>query len=504
MRSGNRKVCESRTSPEAHHSVFTKTFTRYLPAAQIIWTAGLLIWWLAHVMSAPFDPDYASGEIYDHILHWLNHEQLYAPLSSGAPFRVLVYPPGFLALVRGIATLGGDALLWGRLLHLCSVIAAVVIIFNWLRREGVTQLHAGALVAFLLAGNYPTIYFVGQLHIQWPAILFTLLAADLLSRPAIDRSRGMWLAIAAGAAAALACFMKHSQVVPGFVFVLFLLASDRRRLLPFLLGGFLIAMPGVVILQIVFGNELWRQVVTYSVGWYSWEQLGDGLQNVAVWTAAAIAGIMLALRSTEPAKLNADVRFWYFAGASVWIFSSARSGAGPQYFTEWCCATVIWIGPAISAFLSRTNLQGRTVRALALAIAAQVLIADAITLVRLCGDVSFIRNTEAALEQVCASMPSGEKLVPIEYVGIARACGRQALLQPFIMTMLSRTGMWDDSVISREFGEGKYEVILLPFLSEGEEINHDRWSDNMLAGIARGYQVETRLGDWTVMRPKKQ
>src|SRR5262245_55800768 len=72
---------------------------------QKFWTLGLLGLWMALLFFSPVDPNYTSGELLDHAYAWKETGLLYPSLQS-APYRVLNYPPLYLAATRWISHLG--------------------------------------------------------------------------------------------------------------------------------------------------------------------------------------------------------------------------------------------------------------------------------------------------------------------------------------------------------------------------------------------------------------
>jgi hypothetical protein len=215
---------------------------------------------------------------------------------------------------------------------------------------------------------------------------------------------------------------------------------------------------------------------------------------VAPWTLPFIFGLATAAR--DPAGRR-DVRFWYFAGSSLWLLSAARSGAGPQYFIEWSIATLLWIGPSLQGLLRTPRWRGP----IAAALAAQLVLADTITAERLLVRGVRLHHTELALPALCSAMPAGAP-TPIESAAVARACDRTTALYPFIMTNLAERGLWDERPFVLDITQGAFAVIVLPFDFAGEKARPSlRWTPAMLAAVREHYWLAEQHESWRVFRP---
>src|SRR5262249_56398718 len=76
-----------------------------LSAGQLAWGVLLVATWLSIVWPSRIDPDYASGEILDNTIAWVESGRLYGPIDT-MPYRVFNYPPLFPVVVRILMAAG--------------------------------------------------------------------------------------------------------------------------------------------------------------------------------------------------------------------------------------------------------------------------------------------------------------------------------------------------------------------------------------------------------------
>jgi hypothetical protein len=461
-----------------------------LSAGQLAWGVLLVATWLSLLWPSRMDPDYASGEILDSTIAWTESGRLYGPIDT-MPYRVFNYPPAFPAAVRVLMAAGIAPLLAGRLLTLASIALVLLFVYRWLRVVGCDR-PVATLVVSLFATSFPLVFFVGQFHLQWAAVGASLLGCYLLRAP-ISTAR----AAAAGTALAFACFFKQTQVVSLAVIGAWLVVYHRRALLAYATASTAVVALGAAVVFSTFGREAWLHLVPYTVGTFSFEHLVLSLwKHAAVWTVPFLFALWAAAR--DPAGRR-DVRFWYFAGSSLWLLSAARSGAGPQYYIEWSLATMLWIGPSLQALLRTAPRRGWV----AAALAAQFVLSDAVAATKLLHQAGRLRQTEGALPALCAALPT-DAPVPIESAAIARACGRQPALHPFIMTDLAHRGLWDEHPFVRDLEQGAFPVVVLPFDFSDEKFRRsDRWTPAMLQAVRQHYRVAEQYGVWRVFRPSR-
>lgn len=453
--------------------------------SQSLWFVAALLVWSGLLLTLSLDPDYTAGELLDHLQGWRETGVLYPALGAMPPLRVLNYPPLVLLMARAVTWLGAPALLAGRLVNALGLLCLLSAVAWWAQARGA---RGAALVGTvgLLGASFPLLYGSGQFHIELWAAAGTVWGFGLLDRTA------SWRGVALGALAlALACFAKQTQVVPS-VLALAWTWMHRRRVAPVATAVFVVAVfAGAAGMASIHGVEAWRHLVTYTVGTYSATNLGvQMLSHLAPWF------ILLAFvaRHAWPGAERPwrDAALWYWSGALVWSLSSARVGSSYAYFLDVHLATVMCAGPRI---FGEPGTGSRLWSAL---MAMQIVGADIGAGTTLAVNLSRVERTERELPALCLRL-HGERQVLAEEAGVMRACGRPALIHPFIMASLATQGRWDPTPFERALRAGDYPFVLLPFNPRDPVagIHTERWTEHELAAFRSARVVEAApTGRW--------
>ncbi len=440
--------------------------------------------WAVFLFSMPFDPDYTSGELWDHVMSWMESGQLY-PLIGEAPYRVMNYPPLFPWLVRGLMELGLSPLLAGRIINLAGFVLAIGVLYQWSRRVGTSQWGSFVIVS-MTAASMPLLYSSGQFHIELLATAFSLLGLYHISQA--DRAHRI---IIGGGLVVLAVFVKQTQVI-GLIIALVWIWQYRRRFLPqAMLSVVLCGLLGIVVLTGLFGTAVWHHLVTYTVGTYSSWQLGKQLLfHLGPWLIFFLLGL---LAGWNERGLRSDLRWWYFIGTSLWLLASARNGSGHQYFVEWSLATLIWVGPWLMRETAKTWVT--------ILLGVQLITGDLAVAGLIRHHVHDLDATRVVLPSICQGIAGAQELIPSESAGIVRACGQRPALHPFIMTSLARRQLWDQRPFLDSLEQALYPRLLLPFdpALGPEGVNAERWTDEMIAVMRKSYRVSGQYHGWYVM-----
>ena len=453
--------------------------------SQAGWFTLLVLVWSGLLFSLSIDPDYTAGELLDHFQAWRESGILYPPLGSEPPLRVLNYPPLVFLLARVMTDLGAPALLAGRLVNALGLLAVVAGVTWWTRARG-TRGAALAGTVGLMGASFPVLYGAGQFHVELWAAAGTVWGFGLLDRAASWRGAAL-----GGLALALGCFAKQTQVVPSLL-ALGWIWVHRRRFAPAATATFsALGAFGASAITVAWGVEAWRHMVSYTVGVYSLSNLGQQtLSHLAPWAILiAFTGYTAWSRGR---RARSDLAFWYWGGALVWSLSAARIGSGYPYFLDLHIATVILMGPRIFATqFVRSRLWGWL-------LAIQIVGADIGVAGALAANVTRLRRTEAELPALCARL-NGEPRIITEEAGLARACGRPALIHPFITTSLATQGLWNAAPFEQSLGDGGYPIVVLPFDPRGqvEGAHAQRWTKGEMAVFRNAPVVESMpTGRW--------
>lgn len=469
--------------------------------AQVIWLLLVAGMWTGGMFALPTDADYTSGELLDHLLSWMHGAPLYKSLSSGPPYRVLNYPPLFLALVRGAASAGLRPLVAARAIDTIALVGALVVVYLWLRDRGVRRELAWGTAA-LAGGSFPLLYLTGQFHLEGVAVCATVAGFSLVRR------RSATAEITAGVLLALACLTKQSQVVLSLValsWVLFARGGSRAGAWRVVAAYVATGAAGCAAITALFGAEAWRQMLTYTVGTFSLAELGKQLAFHALpWALLFAIALAFATRTTERRR---DAATWYLVGSSIWLLSSARNGASFQYFLDWQLAVMLSVGPALETWIAQpaSAIAPNRRRVIGALFGAQVVIADIVVAGVLAYDLHTAERTAQSLATVCPAIPAAPALTVSESPGLVRACGGQPALHPFIMTTLAGRDLWNETPMVTALRARRFGAVVLPFdpVSSGPAgVHAERWTPAMLAAIRTSYRG-TVLAGWWVASPSR-
>ena len=445
-------------------------------------------------MMLPIDPDYTAGELLDHLVSWRSSGVLYGD-PTVAPYHVLNYPPTFLALARGVTALGAPPLVAGRLLGSAGILCALLVLWMWLRDEGLEAWSALAITA-LVATSFPFVYSTGQFHLEGFASAATVAGFWLARRP------GRRTPILAGILLAAACLIKQPQVVLSLVALAWVWKYRVRDRWLVLSGYVATGAVGTMLITAMFGREAWRQMITDTVGTFSLSQFGLQLTSHALpWAIFAVFAFRAAFRD---AGRRRDIRCWYLVGSTLWIFSAARVGAAYPYFLDWQLAVMLWVGAALQDWTANdTATPRRFARVATVALAAQIVVADLAVAAILGYDVRAARQTTDLLPSLCPLVPAAPALTPSESPGLIRACGGRPALDPFIIADMTRRRLWDETPFVRDLDAGRYPVVIIPFdpRDGAHGVQSERWTNGVVDALSRSYATTSRIGGWRVLTP---
>jgi hypothetical protein len=154
-------------------------------------------------------------------------------------------------------------------------------------------------------------------------------------------------------------------------------------------------------------------------------------------------------------------------------------GAGQFHIELWAEAGTVW------GFALLACGRGRTMAALAGAALAAA---------------CFAKQSQVVLALVALGWAwSRRREVLAEEPGLVRACGHEAVIDPFLTASLARRGVWDPGPFERSIGTPPLDLAVLPFdprLAVGGA-HAQRWTPGALAAFRRERRVAHPIpGEW--------
>lgn len=482
----------------------------------------------------PYQLDAEEGFVYKQALDLNEGRSIYSPIDE-EPYLVGNYPPLYPALTALALKTGVQGLAAGRWVVLvASALIAVLLV------AGAYAVSRNAMAALLA----PLLFLVSYEFYTWspyarvdlPALAFTMggIAAFVFS-PA---RAGLVLSAVCFVAAA---FTRQTAILAPAALVLALFATDRRRLLWFLIPYLGLGLGLLVLLNIVLKGEFWNHLVVYNRNEMDWNVLRSVLKN-EIWffyrwwilglaggsLAAAVGSVLSSRRSENGHRESAGRRrhavFFpiYFILSAFSLSAFAKSGSAANYALEPLAAASLffafvlgrslghwrrgaagarWAG-LLGVLLISCGLWVHVVRMLPVSWSGIFPERGAIQKAgkwmdeRRVGWALFSsRNPDAEEvvrgDRMVALMRATPGEVLSELPVFAIAAEKDVVFQPFIMTTLAREGQWNEEPFIEDLRAKRFELILTTqdLRAAGEGAVLARYTDSMAGAIVEHYEL---------------
>jgi hypothetical protein len=439
-----------------------------------------------------------------------------------APYLAYPYTPLYYLAVRAIQPLFGDLLLTGRLTSTVAGIAIGFVLGALVfgispRRIPRPRRIAFAILAALLPFQLEIYRWTAYMRVDTLALLFTFsgLAAFLLSR---GRLGPQLVAVVCFVAA---FYTKQTSVAAAAACFLIQTIVDWRRAA--YLAGF-----GVTLLLAFGGVWTWLShggflinIVRYNVNPYSVAGAFHLIaKNVVVLgallplslLAAASQSLRYARRPIK--KLRAAARAWglrfalalcslHFALSFAVTPAVGKAGAAYNYFLEWnlsgcllaALLVVWWFGvPG----LPRTGAAARALLAtvlLCLGIVAPLRLMETLPLRP--EHRTALAETRQQLRSVLDQIRDARGPVLTDDLTLLYLAGKDAYIDPFLLTTMARVGTWDQTPLVEKIRNGGFALVTGEFLN-----SRVFYTEQMQAAIRERYQLVSVTAGHQILMPK--
>ncbi len=487
---------------------------RLLSSSQVLETLSLLGLFAAlllfmksviEVYGIPYGIDFGEGYLANMSLEMVRGRNPYHALEN-PPWIVSSYPSLYPFLNGLIMAAVGRSLLPGRFIATASLIGVIVTTIILLRRLGVGPTIALLMAGMMLVFPWP-VRWAQVVRVDTLGILFAILGLYFWVR-----SEGIRDASVSAVLFMAAAFTKHSLLAAPLACLVYAFISRDRRRIAFLLMLAILVGGGYGIANLVSGGGLFRHLFVYTANVFHVARLtaglGEYLKGTWILQIAALSSLLMPGTLTGPHRLFG----WYYLFAHLTLLAYGFTGSDTNYYIEPLLSTTILGALALNKLTIKSDIDTgveRTPfskRAIALA-----LILAVIVLARFVNTSDFKvhrMNPERLskgleLLQLCASAPGD---ILSEDASFSFIGGKRVLFQPYIMTLLARTGKWDETPLIQAIEEQQYSMIVLrvdlndPYNTEvlggaWEMAGFDRWSERMEQAIMEHY---TLYGAWDV------
>lgn len=440
--------------------------------------------------------DYGEAPLVDQAMRLAAGQNIYRTDLSTPPYSISNYPPLYVVSLIPWLKLFGPSFAAGRVISaLCAWASGLflALIVYTQTRDRLAAVIAGSL---LLAFPY-VVGWSSLLRIDLLALASSLAGLYLLARWPLPRWQ--WIAGAILLVAAIYTRQSYALAAP-LAALAWLWANDRRRAIGLagLIGGLTLAL--FLLLNTTTHGGFYYNIVAANIHEFGIERLAWNWRRL--WNTAPIllcmGGASLALvRRWNPSWPLAAP---YLVGAALSALTIGKIGSNVNYLLELCAALSLMAGAALAWSRTRPGLQIVRVALLAL-LTYQTGLLIQTTLRETTWDLYERRaaiHDLQSLEKIVADTP--DPILADEYMGMLTLQGRGLTIEPFIVTQMSRVGMWDQTPVIQGIRDKKYPLILIHYFRD-YPVYKERWTPEMLSAIERAYTPEIMLANTRVYRP---
>lgn len=460
---------------------------RAVPVAAVLCVLG----WCYVSVRANFSWDDAEPEILNYAWRLVNGKSIYNGIDS-APFEFAIYPPIYIWILAFLLKFSGLSFLPAKLITFLSAISigwATVRIGRAYGKSLQTAIWASFLLFLFPAFLYNSV----RAHVQMLAVAFSIWSLVLFLR-----NRKTETLILSPLLAALAIYTKQTQVALPLAVVTCLLIRDRRRLVPYAgLCGIFCIIPLIWLQKATNGFFLLDTVQLARLS-YSFREIPLVFVHHAgpAFIFIGIASLALWRRIRDG---NWDVLDCYLGWTFiVTLISLGRPGAHGQYVVELLVVTVLYL-------VCVTDLSA--IRKQSAAIALQLIILLIYT-------PAFILIEEGRWD-IAANKSSG-RIYSIVKSGSGPILSQQGsfalfgrgeiYIQLFHFSMLSRAGLWDQSLLLRDIEKRKFSWVVTEFPIERDpspgSSNWERFTPEMLNALRKNYEQTSLVEPYRLYAPR--
>jgi hypothetical protein len=312
---------------------------------------------------------------------------------------------------------------------------------------------------------------------------------------------------------ALAFMTKLTFVLAPIACILDLIIRKDRRWLPFTLCIlFSFGIPYILI-NLVTDFGMFRDTLIYTANAFHIDRMVDGVREILavtifLWFLVGIGAVTISGKF-KPLLLS------YLFLLLISLVTYGAEGSDSNYFIEiilvLCMASFAWF-PSDDWKDSLINL-----RSVALILIVMFCFSGRIINSNEFGEARNLKTSANNGKQIEAFIAHAQGDVISEELSFLARKGKQMVFQPYIMSLLSRKGKWDQTKFVDDLRAAKFNLIILRFdVTDPKntdkpgmygQAGFDRFTDEMEEAIKSSYQVfnPIRVGNdnWYVYMPKK-
>jgi len=451
-----------------------------LAIGALAWRAGLVTIAALDGIDFPLALDYGEGAVLQMALR-ITEPDAYGDIAR-YPFLAFPYPPAYLLAVRGIAALGVDLVVAGRVLAIsatlamCSLVGALVHAALGPRCPPGTRLLAAVGAGCLLLGSWSLARWMPFARIDTLAIACTLGGLLLALRAPGTR----WNAHAAALLFTLAVYTRQTTLAAPLAATLVLLLASPRDAARMVATGLVLSLVLLAGWTLRTEGGFLRHLVAYNIHYYHWPGLQILLAHLVVQAGAILLALLggveaarrlgglrwtaiaAAVRGDAAARVLAGILLYAVISTPLALFI-LKAGSTVNYLLEWMAATALlagllvgWMMPGPAGTDGRAGTANLTALALAVVLVGQAVSLPDPTHFLLRDKAASTRMAEALIEEVRAApgpVLSDEMLLLIR-------AGKEVPWEPAMFEYLYNVGQWDERLVAERIRAGYFAFLV--------------------------------------------
>lgn len=470
------------------------------------WAAIRLIIHASAYLSYPLPVDDGEGHVLNQAVIISKGSLPYFPVSE-SPWIVSNYPPVFAFLSSLLFpffksySLSADVTVFPGLIatRLISVISGIGICFLIGK---ISRISGGKFSLSILAGilfmAMPMVYFWFAIGKPDMLALALALLGFYIGLANLEKGNRLFLAVIPLVAA---IFTRQSEIAAFAALAVFLFLKRDNRAVRFIIIYAVSIVVIAVLFQLITNGEFLRHIIIYT------KTQSDPNRLLNTWkhffTRFSIVFVLVLftmIRRFLKGKISAIELYFFFAACVA--LTSGKVGSDMNYFLE-----AIATGLAILAFYASTDFSISAGTKTGFAVAGLIFLVALdfafihddryLSYVPIKTDINSDTLGDMEVGDILIGIIKKQKKVLSEDEAFCVISGKEVYFNPFIMTELSKEGLWDQSDFVKSIEDKEYDMIILRF--DVNSPNHgdkpdknnagwDRWTEQMEEAIRRNYR----------------
>lgn len=450
--------------------------------------------------------DYGEAPLINQAMQLNAGNQIYRQSLSAPPFTIANYPPVYVGILASFERAFGPAFWYGRLISTLSAIGSAVMIF--LIANSRSRCWSVSIIPALIFFNIP--YIVGWstlARIDHLALFFALTGITILFRERPSTRLINSSLIVGSIFLVLAIYTRQSYALAApFAGFLVLLQKDWRRagILTGFVGGVSLVVFGL--LNLLTNGGFYFNIVTANINPFGIERVVNNFRNffdlAPFLFISAVFGTLLIIKRVKGWPLLIGFVFGGFFNA----ITIGKIGSNINYFLEFAAGLSLLVGFGLLVLFRRSS---KPVLGVFLSVFLLFLAWQGFHFFQTVQEdtrggletrqeaVEELRELEALVAQNLS-----QPILADEYMGMITLNGETLYIQPFEITQLAISGLFDQQILLEQIEAEEFSLILLQEDSWWVGALQERWTPEMLETVRSNYRLAGQFESTFAYKPK--